>query len=69
MFMGKKKSLKLAQATATPAAPAGTNLPQPRRVPKADVGATVQDFIDFGGATAVEAHEESPGTWLVTAAA
>jgi len=64
--MAKKKSAKPKKAAVTLAAP---NLPQPRRVPKAAVGATVQDFIDFGGATAVEAHEESSGTWLVTAAA
>ena len=64
--MAKKKSAKSKPSSATLTA---SNLPQPRRVSKAQVGPTVQDFIDFGGATAVEAHEESAGTWLVTATA
>lgn len=64
--MAKKKSAKSKKSSA-PLTP--SNLPQPRRVSKSQVGATVQDFIDFGGAKTVEAHEESAGTWLVTATA
>ncbi len=45
------------------------NLPAPQRVPKDRVGEVVQDFIDAGLATAVEAHQESGDTWLVTATA
>lgn len=57
---GKSKTKK-----ATAKAPAG--LPQPELVPKDKVGETVQDFIDFGGAKAVEAREQDAKTWLVTA--
>ena len=67
--MAKKKSAKSTKAVVAATASAPANLPQPRRVSQAQVGPTVQDFIDFGGATAVEAHEESAGTWLVTATA
>jgi hypothetical protein len=56
---GKSKGKKGAKASA--------GLPQPEVVPKDKVGETVQDFIDFGGAKAVEAHEQNPNNWLVTA--
>jgi hypothetical protein len=68
--MAKKKSAKSKSTIPKPtAALTASNLPKPRRVSKGQVGDAVQDFIDFGGAKAVETHEESGGTWLVTATA
>jgi hypothetical protein len=46
---------------------AATDLPAPQIVPKDKVGETVQDFIDFGGATAVKAEQQDAQNWLVTA--
>jgi len=42
-------------------------LPKPVRVPEDEVGEVVQDFIDFGGVTAIEVFQEKPGIWVVRA--
>jgi len=57
---GKSKTKKAA-------AKAPDGLPQPEIVPRDKVGEKVQDFIDFGGAKAVEAREQDAKNWLVTA--
>lgn len=68
--MPKKKS-KSKKATARTADEGDemADLPQPQRVPKNQVGQVIQDFIDFGNATAVAAQEESEDVWLVSATA
>lgn len=69
LSMSKKKSSKSKKTFAEPAATTASGLPKPRRVSKSQVGEAVQDFIDFGGAKAVEAHAEEDRMWLVTATA
>ena len=66
--MPKKKRTIRKEADPDEAA-SPTDLPDAERVPKDKVGEVVEDFSTFGGAKAVEAHEESNGTWLVTATA
>lgn len=58
---GKSKSKKAAANLAA------VSLPAPQTVPKNKVGETVQDFIDFGGAKAVQAEQQDAQNWLVTA--
>ena len=49
---------------ATGAVPAVAS-PVPQLCPKGEVGNVVQDFIDFGGATAVTSAQQPDGQWLV----
>ena len=67
--MPSPKSKKPKALAQTPAAPTPSNLPKPQRVPKNDVGETVQDFVSFGSATIVQARQESGAIWVVSALA